>query len=210
MSTLFVGDVHACADELRQLLDEGQAERVILVGDVFNKGPDPEGTWDLVRACKAEAVLGNHDQKVLDLATAGKDRRAPDEALAWLRTLPLSLQGTTDQGRDWLAVHGGVHPYDGLAGTTRKQLLTLRRWPDDEDPDHPFWWELYAGERLVVYGHDAVRGLQDHRPETLGLDTGCVYGRRLTGYLLEEDRLLSVPARRPYRSLGKANGGSIA
>jgi diadenosine tetraphosphatase ApaH/serine/threonine PP2A family protein phosphatase len=52
---------------------------------------------------------------------------------------------------------------------------------------------------LVVYGHDAVRGLVDHRPRTLGIDTGCVYGRQLTGYLLEADQLISADAQRVYR-----------
>ena len=52
----------------------------------------------------------------------------------------------------------------------------------------------------MIYGHDAVRGLQDHRPRTLGLDTGCVYGGVLTGYLLEDDRIVSVPAMSRYRS----------
>ena len=36
---------------------------------------------------------------------------------------------------------------------------------------------------MVIYGHDARRGPQDHRPYTLGLDTGCVYGGQLTGYV---------------------------
>ncbi|MGB0640295.1 MAG: metallophosphoesterase family protein, partial [Myxococcota bacterium] len=45
--TLFVGDVHSCADELSALLNMVQPERVILLGDVFNKGPKPEETWSL-------------------------------------------------------------------------------------------------------------------------------------------------------------------
>ena len=44
----------------------------------------------------------------------------------------------------------------------------------------------------MLYGHDAKRQLQDHRPHTLGLDSGCVYGFQLTGYLLEEDTLYHV------------------
>ena len=50
-----------------------------------------------------------------------------------------------------------------------------------------------------MYGHDAARGLQDHRPHTLGLDTGCVYGGALTGYLVEADRLVRVAAQETYR-----------
>ena len=187
--TLIVGDVHSCADELRQLLEETQPTRVILVGDVFNKGPDPQGTWALVQDWRAESVLGNHDLKVSKLAKRG-EMLAPEAAVAWLRDLPITIEGD-----GWVVVHGGLNP---VGETTRSQAVRLRRWPDDKDLSNPFWWECYTGDKLVIYGHDAMRGLQDHRPHTLGLDTGCVYGGDLTGYLLEEDRIVSVPADRGY------------
>ena len=183
--TLFVGDVHSCASELEQLLERTQPTRVILVGDVFNKGPDPKRTWDLIQAWQAEAVLGNHDLKVIQKAEQG-DWRAPRDAVDWLKSLPLMIE---EEG--WVAVHAGLNP-DGV--TTRGQAVRLRRWPDDEDLSNPFWWECYSGPKLVIYGHDALRGIQDHRPKTLGLDTGCVYGGELTGYLLEADRIVSVPS----------------
>jgi hypothetical protein len=44
----------------------------------------------------------------------------------------------------------------------------------------------------VFYGHDAVRGLQVH-PGSVGLDSGCVYGNPLSGFLLEEERVFQVP-----------------
>jgi predicted phosphodiesterase len=191
--TLFVGDVHSCAHELGLLLESTQPTRVILVGDVFNKGPDPEGTWALIQQWQVESVLGNHDVAVLKQAEEG-DRRVPEAALRWLRGLPLTMESD-----DWVVVHGGLNPTG--AKTTKQQCVSLRRWPDDSNPDSPFWWEMYQGKRLVLYGHDAVRGLQDHRPSTLGLDSGCVYGGRLTGYLLEEDRLVSVPALKAYKPI---------
>jgi len=205
MATLFVGDVHACADELRDLLALARPDRLIFVGDMFNKGPDPDGTWKLIEEHGAEAVLGNHDRKVVSLAAEKKKWKAPERAIAWLRTLPLSIEGD-----GWLVVHGGIDPVRGLAHTSDDQLLTMRRWPDDDRADNPFWWELYTGDRLVIYGHDAVRGLQDHRPHTLGLDSGCVYGRRLSGYLLEDDAILSVPARAIYKEIGPSPFGAPA
>jgi hypothetical protein len=205
MATLFVGDVHACADELRDLLSLSKPDRVIFVGDMFNKGPDPDGTWKLIEEYGAEAVLGNHDRKVVSLASAKKKWRAPEAAIEWLRGLPLSLEG-----EGWLVVHAGIDPVRGLEHTSEDQLLTMRRWPDDDRSDNPFWWELYTGDRLVIYGHDAVRGLQDHRPKTLGLDSGCVYGRRLSGYLLEDDAIVSVPARAVYKEIGPSPFGAPA
>lgn len=190
--TLFVGDVHSCSQELRLLLRETKPDRVILLGDVFNKGPDPEGTWDLVREWRAESVLGNHDLRVRKLAKRGQ-WLAPPEAVQWLKTLPITIEGPT-----WVAVHGGLNP-DGA--TTQRQAVRLRRWPDDSDRRHPFWWQCYRGQKLVIYGHDALRGLQDHRPLTLGLDTGCVYGGALSGYLLEADEVIAVPAGASYQSV---------
>jgi len=188
-----VGDVHSCATELDALLTLAQPSRVILVGDVFNKGPDPDGVWALVREWRAESVLGNHDLLVMDLADQG-DFRAPKAAIQWLGKLPLFIK---TQG--CIVVHGGLNPESGH--TTQATAIKVRRWPDDSQDTHPFWWELYTGEHLVIYGHDARRGLVDHRPMTLGLDTGCVYGGALTGYLIEEDRVLSVPAERAYRAI---------
>lgn len=190
--TLVVGDVHSCAAELSALLSCAQPTRVILVGDVFNKGPDPEGVWRLVLEWGVESVLGNHDLRVLELAKQG-DCRVPVAALDWLSTLPLFIEG-----EGWLVVHGGLNP-DGE--TTAEQAVRLRRWPDDTEDSNPFWWELYRGDRLIIYGHDAVRGLQDHRPRTLGLDTGCVYGGELTGFIIETGEVISVSASEAYRAV---------
>ena len=194
MTTLFVGDVHSCAHELGHMLEMVRPTRLVLLGDMFNKGPDAEGTWQLVQQWKAEAVLGNHDVAVLKQAERGDDR-VPNPALNWLQTLPLTIEG-----EGWIAVHAGLPP-DGLP-LTRQHAITLRRWPDDRNKSNPFWWQLYHGDRLVLYGHDAMRGLQDHRPRTLGLDTGCVYGKQLTGYCLETDEIIHVPAARAYQAIG--------
>jgi hypothetical protein len=213
--TLFVGDVHGCSAELRDLLEVLQPSRVLLCGDVFTRGPDPAGCWELVQRFGAQSVLGNHDARMLERraeALRGKGRTVADravraltaqpDALAWLEGLPLFLEGP-----GWLLVHAGLHPKRGRAGTARDQALRLRRWPDDTDRRNPFWWQRWAKHRrtgapMVIHGHDAVRGLRDHRPVSLGLDAGCVFGGALCGYLLEEDRIIQVPARRTYMQPG--------
>lgn len=70
---------------------------------------------------------------------------------------------------------------------------------DDPPPAAPFapWYEFYRpaqhGGRRVVYGHWAQRGLVQTEA-VLGLDTGCVYGKSLSAWIPEEERLVSVPA----------------
>jgi len=184
--TLFVGDVHGCADELDRLLRKARPDRVVLLGDLFTKGPDPRGVWDLICDWKAEAVLGNHDADVLRSWRPGK--QLPKRAHRWLASRPLTLTGR-HRDRPWVAVHAGVHPRRGHRATSRQQALHLRDWKGRP------WQKAYARKRLVLHGHDARRGLLDLRPRTLCLDTGCVRGGRLTGYLLEKDRLLSVRSR---------------
>jgi hypothetical protein len=193
--TLLVGDVHGCSGPLRALLREARPDRLVLLGDLFAKGPDPRGVWDIIRDTGAEAVLGNHDARLLDVwGTPGDTahhvaaRALSEEAREWTARLPLFLFGDC-----WIGVHAGLHPTEGIFGTTRRLALAMRRWPDDANLDNPFWWQVYTRAERVFYGHDAVRGLQLHA-RTIGLDTGCVYGNLLSGYLLEEERVVQVPA----------------
>lgn len=198
-TTLFIGDIHGCAQELRDLLERTSPTHVVVLGDLFTKGPDPLGVWQtLARLRRLEGVCGNHDEVVLRHRGEGR-WGLPPAAYDWLEGLPTLLATT-----DWVAVHAGLHPTEHADGTTPAMAMTLRRWPDDrggEASANPFWWQRYDGPGLVLYGHDARRGLVDRRPRTLGLDTGCVYGGALSGYLLEQDRIVQVPARRVYRPL---------
>jgi hypothetical protein len=207
VKTLVVGDVHGCSAELAALLESACADRVELVGDLFTKGPDPAGVFAQVHAHRS--VLGNHDARLLDAL----DGRRPDDAGAW-RTIAALDEGAPGW-RDWTralpyfaeaagftVVHAGLHPSGALERTSRDMALTMRRYPPDFD-DAPLWYDVYDGNRSVVFGHDAMRGLvrreRDGRPWLIGLDTGCVYGGSLSGYVVEEDRIVQVRAARVYR-----------
>ena len=67
-------------------------------------------------------------------------------------------------------------------------------------PGDASWAATRAEAPVVVFGHDAKRGLQQH-PYAVGLDTGCCYGGRLTGLYLPEREFVSVPARRTYSAV---------
>lgn len=207
--TLVVGDVHGCADELGALVDDVRPERVVLVGDAFTKGPDPGGVWRLLREGGHHAVLGNHDWRLLQWldgvrphdGEAARCARALDGVdPSWrelLRAWPLALEVG-----DWTVVHAGLHPDGDLDRTDLHMALTMRRWPIEAE-GQPHWHEVYRGSRRVIFGHDARRGLvrveRDGAPLLVGLDTGCVYGGQLSGYLPAEDRLVQVDAARVYK-----------
>lgn len=123
MPTYAVGDIQGCRDSLSRLLDhirfDPAADRLWLVGDLVNRGPDSLGTLRLIRGLgeAAVCVLGNHDLHLLARAEGfGRPHKgdtldaifhAPDrdELLHWLRHRRLAWR---ENG--WLLVHAGVLP----------------------------------------------------------------------------------------------------
>lgn len=212
MQTLIVGDVHGCSVELESLIGLVRADRVVLVGDLYTKGPDPAGVWRQMRDGGFEAVLGNHDARLLD-AIAGrrpKDKEAhrciarlDAQDRSWrdhLAALPLFLP----EVGGYTVVHAGLHPSGDLSRTSRAMAIAMRRFPEGK-AQAPLWHEVYTADRPVVFGHDARRGLvcrvRAGRPLVVGLDSGCVYGGVLSGLLAESGELVQVPARAVYQKV---------
>lgn len=69
MRTIIIGDVHGCYDELNQLLVHElrfqREDRVILLGDLVDRGPKSHEVLRFAEAFKFEVILGNHDEKHL-------------------------------------------------------------------------------------------------------------------------------------------------
>jgi hypothetical protein len=219
--TIIVGDVHGCLDELQAVLREAgvvPGDRVALAGDLVAKGPDSRGVVQLVREMGALAVLGNHDAYSLDVwrrRQQGEIKRPrrwlldtlDESAWAFLESLPLfvRLGPEREGGPEVVVVHAGAVPGVPLEKQERENLLNLRsmvggtaptgrllmRWP---------WAAVWRGPEHIVFGHDAVRGLQQY-PLATGLDTGCVYGRELTALELPARRFYKVAARRRYAAV---------
>jgi len=210
--TLVIGDVHGCLDEVRALVAKAGAttdDVIAFVGDLVSKGPDSAGVVAWARERGAVAVLGNHDDHVLE-ARAGA-AHAKEQALRvaaslteadvdWLAALPLWHRMTAGDER-YVVIHGGMVAGVPVEKQEREHLLAMRSVTADGRPSKRIegapWAALWTGPERVVFGHDAVRGLQQH-PLATGLDTGCVYGRELTGFWLPQKRLVSVEARRAY------------
>jgi len=221
--TIVVGDVHGCVEELRRLLvacGHRRGDRLVLAGDLVTKGPDSQGVVQLAREEGAESVLGNHDDHVLRARAVARGEMAPPpngvraehqrvadqlgpDDWRYLQGLPLFLRlGAERPGQaDTVVLHAGAVPGVAIEKQRREHLITLRSIDKHGEPskrveERP-WAKVWPGPERIVFGHDAVRGLQEY-PFALGLDTGCVYGNRLTAVRLPERRLISVDARRHY------------
>ncbi len=202
--TIFIGDVHGCSAELREMirtLDVSAQDRVIMLGDLINRGPDSAGTVAFVMEQGFECLMGNHEYEYLKHHPTsehfGKMRRElGDERHRWIKERPLFIEEDT-----FLAVHAGLQPHTHPKDTEPRVLLNIRTWDGSgknmNDPENPPWYDFYEGARPVFYGHWARAGL-NLRQRTFGLDSGCVYGRGLSAYVLETHELVQVASAQVY------------
>ncbi len=201
--TIIVSDIHGCLDELKALVEELRLtsdDRLIAVGDLVGKGPDGAGVVRFFREGGHEAVLGNHDDKLLRYHRGDRDElrdshRAHADAMSaddwrWLAAVPLWLRLPEHEA---IVVHAGLVPGVPLERQRRKDLLNMRSLRPDgtassrSDEGQP-WASRWPGPERVIFGHDAVRGLQ-RWPHAIGLDTGCCYGGLLSALVLPSGRV---------------------
>lgn len=203
VETLFVGDVQGCALELHDLLAVARFDpsrhRLALCGDLVNRGPDSAGVLTLARRLDALVVLGNHEVSLLEGKKTPSLNALREQLgdslehwLRWLETLPLFVR---EDG--FILAHAGIAPGKRPEECTREELTEIRM------VDGRPWFESWRGPETVIFGHWAQRGKVD-LPLCKGLDTGCVYGGRLTGLWWPRLEWVSVPARRRWFTKGEA------
>jgi bis(5'-nucleosyl)-tetraphosphatase (symmetrical) len=160
MALYLIGDIQGCDAALGRLLDaiafSPSRDRLVLLGDLVNRGPDSLAVLRRVMALQdaAACLLGNHDLHLLALAqgirqphrgdTLADILHAPDRAamLDWLRLRPLALHEA-----GVLMVHAGVLPQ-----WTAAQTLALAHEVEDalRGPD----WRAFMA---VMYGNQPDR-----------------------------------------------------
>ena len=207
----FVGDVHGCFNELKILLNKADFDplchRLILLGDLINKGPHSFKVLSYARKTGAVTLIGNHELKFLQAVEKQKDLppvleklkkdmgQRLDEWICWIKNWPVYIEEN-----DFLAVHGGVVPGQHPCKSKTEYLVNIRYWDgtgeDMTNPRFPPWHELYTNSKLIVYAHWAGQGLKV-KPNSIGLDTGCVYGGSLTGLWLPERKIVQTPSLQP-------------
>ncbi|MDQ3174702.1 MAG: hypothetical protein M3Q91_13515, partial [Acidobacteriota bacterium] len=96
--------------------------------------------------------------------------------------------------------HAGLRPNLELHSQTTEDLTQIRTLGDDrESKDGTPWYDVYDGEKVVLFGHWPAPEPRRGRM-ALGLDTGCVYGHQLTAYTIETGQFNFVPSRLAYAS----------
>jgi serine/threonine protein phosphatase 1 len=213
-----IGDIHGCYQEFAELLarlELTKDDRLILVGDLINRGPDSCKVIDLARQHRAISLLGNHELRLLtyrkDKTPVADISRETDadtfqklraEDWAYLEAMPLTHH---IEELNTVFVHGGFMPNEpwqrqpASVVTRIQSIANGKPCKRAEAPNAPPWADLWTGPPFVVYGHTP-------RPEvyklkwSVGIDTACVQGGCLTAYILPEKRFVQVKARRRYYS----------
>jgi len=194
--------------------------RAVFLGDLVDRGPR---ILDAVRIARnmvdrgsALALPGNHDAKLVR-ALAGRNVRIThglDRSLAELEALSEAGRDEVRRFLDSLVSHyvldGGslVVAHAGMkeemqgraSGRVREFALYGETTGETDEFGLPVRWNWaaeYRGRATVVYGHTPVP-----EPEwlnrTINIDTGCVFGGRLTALRYPEQELVSVPSRELY------------
>jgi len=190
---LAVGDIHGCRTALRELLDRvapSEHDQLVFLGDYIDRGPDSAGVVGDLLALRERLpgtvfLRGNHEQLLLDVLAGadplnfllnggGETINSYRKGGGWppplvhqaffASLLPLYASG------EFIFVHAGLRPGIPLAEQSPDDLLWIRE-------------DFLAAEvdwgRIVVFGHTPFE-----KPlltaDRIGLDTGCVYGGRLT------------------------------
>jgi hypothetical protein len=226
--TIIIGDIHGCLEEFNLLLNKLNYnvlnDRVVLLGDLLDRGPDPVGVVRRARQLNLECIMGNHEHKFLKwYKTFGTKVDVYDkksyyqdfcqEDVDYIFKMPIYI----NLG-EVVAVHGGAKPGTPIEKQSKDELLYLRYTDKDmkflslkkihklgkEAAGAHFWTEFWKGPESIVYGHNVHSYDKPLIEEVIpgvfcyGLDTGCCFGGNLSCLILETKEIVQVKAKQVY------------
>ncbi|MFD9120567.1 polynucleotide kinase-phosphatase [Streptomyces bottropensis] len=237
-----VGDIHGCASELEALLGKlgyvdgvhPEGRTAVFVGDLVDRGPDSPGVlrrvMSMVGSGNALCVPGNHENKY-GRYLKGRNVQHTHGLAETIEQMEGESEEFTKQVREFIdglvshyvldggrlvVCHAGLpEKYHGrTSGRVRSHALYGDTTGETDEFGLPVrypWAEDYRGRAAVVYGHTPVP-TATWLNNTICLDTGAVFGGRLTALRWPERELVDVPAERvwyePARPLAtEAPGG---
>jgi len=200
-----------------------EARKLVFVGDLVDRGPKIPDVVRLVlesvNAGTALCVPGNHDMKFMRKIW-GKDVQITHglaESLAQFETYEQAYRGFSriaadfihklvshyvlDDGKLVVAHAGMKESMQGRGSAAVRDFALFGETTGETDefglPVRHNWAAEYRGSAMVVYGHTPVP-----EPEwlnrTINIDTGCVFGGKLTALRYPEREMVSIPARQTY------------
>ena len=197
-----------------------QGRKAVFVGDLVDRGQRVLDTLKLVhnmqKANSALCILGNHENKLirklngkkvklnhgLEQTVAELDTITPEqqqEINTWLKSLISHY--VLDDGK-LVVAHGGLR--EELQGRGSGYVRNFALYGETTGEIDEFglpvryqWANEYRGKATVVYGHVPVLEVQ-WLNNTIDIDTGCVFGGKLTALRYPERELVSVDAAKTY------------
>lgn len=227
--TICISDIHGCIDEFEELLKKisynKKSDRIILLGDLIDRGPDSLAVVQKARQMNLECVMGNHEYKFLKWYRSSGSRadvydkkdyysEFMNEDINYISNMPTYIK----LDNNVVVVHAGLKPGISISAQSKDDLMYLRYTDSQrkfislkkianigvEAAGAHFWTEFWTGPESVVYGHN-VHSMTDPLIEEVspgvmcyGLDTGCCFGGRLTALILETKEIVQVQAKETY------------
>jgi polynucleotide kinase-phosphatase len=223
-----IGDIHGCRSELETLLaklgySDGahpEGRTAVFVGDLVDRGPDSPGVlrrvMSMVASGDALCVPGNHENK-LGRWLKGRKVQHTHGLAETIEQLAEEDDGFRAQVREFIdglvshyvldggklvVCHAGLpEKYHGrTSGRVRSHALYGDTTGETDEFGLPVrypWAEDYRGRAAVVYGHTPVPNTSWIN-NTICLDTGAVFGGKMTALRWPERELVDVPAERVW------------
>ena len=210
-------------------VERPEGRKALFLGDLVDKGPDSPAALKLVmsmvKAGVAYCVLGNHDMK-LQRYLNGKNvqiNHGLDKTVEQLTHESEEFKNIVkgflnemvshyvfDQGKLVVAHAGLKEAMQGRESRAVRAFCMFGETTGEIDeyglPVRYNWAQDYRGKAMVVYGHTPVAKPQ-WLNKTIDIDTGCVYGGKLTALRYPEQELVTVEAKimyaEPRRPLAK-------
>jgi serine/threonine protein phosphatase 1 len=193
-----IGDIHGCLDMLKRMLDkirwQPDKDRLIFLGDYIDRGENSRGVVEFLLGLKKmsssiQCLVGNHEAAFLDylngkekklflmnggyttLESYDASREGPDNHLVPASHLDFcNSLDTSLELDDYYVVHAGFRPGVPLPQQTFEDQIWIR---------DPFIFSAYNFGKKVIFGHTPFSEplILENK---IGLDTGAVYGNKLT------------------------------
>lgn len=197
-----------------------EGRTAVFLGDLVDRGPDSPAVLKLVmsmvKAGTAYCVPGNHDLK-LQKKLSGKEVMLKHGLERTMEQLERESEAFKNEVREFIyslvshyvfddgklvVAHAGLkEEMQGRGSGAVRSFCMYGETTGETDefglPVRYNWASEYRGKAKVIYGHTPVPEPQ-WLNKTLNIDTGCVFGGKLTALRYPEEEIVSVPAREMY------------